>query len=314
MSLRALSLASTLLVLAYGSVAVLWPEETLSPGHLLPGHADLSGDCLRCHRLFAGTPTEGCLDCHPLEKIDARAKAAGGAGTAAGALHTLFGDPECGGCHAEHAATLNRRPPVRFAHTALAASARDRCDGCHVAPADSLHASVDSRCGLCHRLDRWTPASFDHDSSATDRCRGCHAAPVDSLHASVDERCGQCHGTDRWKPADYDHDRYFRFDRAHPADCESCHPGGVLDRYTCYGCHEHSPQGMLREHAEEGIRDFEACVECHRSGDEHDIRRRGSGEHGDRGGAIAATAAATTTTTTRTMTTTKITTTTTDTE
>ncbi|UCE86326.1 MAG: hypothetical protein JSU66_00845 [Deltaproteobacteria bacterium] len=148
-------------------------------------------------------------------------------------LHTALADPTCGACHAEHAATFNRRPPVRFAHTALTASARAACATCHV-------------------------------------------APTDSLHAGVDERCGACHGTGRWTPADYDHDRYFRFDRAHPPDCGSCHPGGVLERYTCYGCHEHTPQNMAREHREEGIRDFEACVQCHRSGDEHEIEWAGA--------------------------------------
>jgi hypothetical protein len=45
-------------------------------------------------------------------------------------------------------------------------------------------------------------------------------------------------------------------------------------RYTCYGCHEHSRSGIREEHLEEGIRDFEDCVECHRSGDAED------GEHG----------------------------------
>ena len=34
---------------------------------------------------------------------------------------------------------------------------------------------------------------------------------------------------------------------------------------------------IRREHIEEGIRDFDNCVECHRSADEHDIRGR-SGE------------------------------------
>jgi hypothetical protein len=48
-------------------------------------------------------------------------------------------------------------------------------------------------------------------------------------------------------------------------------------RYTCYGCHEHSPEKIRREHIEEGIRDFKNCVECHRSADEHDIRMPGRG-------------------------------------
>lgn len=38
--------------------------------------------------------------------------------------------------------------------------------------------------------------------------------------------------------------------------------------YTCYGCHEHSRSKIREEHVEEGIYDYENCVECHRSGDE----------------------------------------------
>jgi hypothetical protein len=38
--------------------------------------------------------------------------------------------------------------------------------------------------------------------------------------------------------------------------------------YTCYGCHEHSRSKIRAEHIEEGIRNYENCVECHRSGDE----------------------------------------------
>lgn len=45
-------------------------------------------------------------------------------------------------------------------------------------------------------------------------------------------------------------------------------------RYTCYGCHEHSPESIRRRHIEEGIRDFKTCVDCDRNADEHAIRGR----------------------------------------
>lgn len=38
--------------------------------------------------------------------------------------------------------------------------------------------------------------------------------------------------------------------------------------YTCYGCHEHSRSNIKEEHVEEGIYEYENCVECHLSGDE----------------------------------------------
>ena len=43
--------------------------------------------------------------------------------------------------------------------------------------------------------------------------------------------------------------------------------------YTCYGCHEHSRSKIREEHVEEGIRDYENCVEGHRSGDEDEAKR-----------------------------------------
>jgi hypothetical protein len=60
-------------------------------------------------------------------------------------------------------------------------------------------------------------------------------------------------------------------DRDHNTRCVTCHVRNDYQQYTCYGCHEHTPANIRREHVEEGIRDFNDCVECHRSADEHDI-------------------------------------------
>ena len=113
-------------------------------------------------------------------------------------------------------------------------------------------------------------------------CQNCHTKPADTLHTKLDTGCADCHQTEKWKPATLDHSRYFRFDRHHETDCATCHQAETFDRYTCYGCHEHTPAKVEREHWEEGIRDFQQCTICHRSGDEHeaeriwrDIRRRG---------------------------------------
>ena len=68
-------------------------------------------------------------------------------------------------------------------------------------------------------------------------------------------------------------------DRDHNTTCVTCHTGNDYKRYTCYGCHEHTPAKVRAEHEEEGIRDFENCVECHRSADEEPPKR---GARGDR--------------------------------
>ncbi|MFI3185772.1 MAG: hypothetical protein QX198_07300, partial [Methylococcaceae bacterium] len=61
-------------------------------------------------------------------------------------------------------------------------------------------------------------------------------------------------------------------DGDHHTRCGTCHVGNDYSHYTCYGCHEHSPESIRREHIKEGIPNFENCVQCHRSGNEHDIR------------------------------------------
>jgi hypothetical protein len=34
-------------------------------------------------------------------------------------------------------------------------------------------------------------------------------------------------------------------------------------------CHEHSPSRIASEHLEEGIRNYNNCIKCHRSASEH---------------------------------------------
>lgn len=120
--------------------------------------------------------------------------------------------------------------------------------------------------------------NFNHallKKNKADQCQTCHKAPTDALHKQISGNCAQCHNQQKWTPATFEHDKYFLLDRDHNASCVTCHVRNDYSRYTCYGCHEHTPAKIRREHVEEGIRDFEDCVECHRSGDEHDIRGRG---------------------------------------
>jgi hypothetical protein len=48
-----------------------------------------------------------------------------------------------------------------------------------------------------------------------------------------------------------------------PDSCRTCHPSS-LGSYTCYTCHD---QGEVNsKHSEEGIGNFDNCMECHASG------------------------------------------------
>ncbi len=130
---------------------------------------------------------------------------------------------------------------------------------------------------------------FEHQllqTAARGQCQDCHKAPTDNLHRQIDGNCQKCHNDKKWTPATFDHGRYFVLDRDHNARCITCHQGNDFSRYTCYGCHEHTPANIRREHVKEGIGDYENCVECHRSGNKHDIRggESGRGRHGERRG------------------------------
>ena len=140
----------------------------------------------------------------------------------------------------------------------------DDCVACH-----SDHAGVKR----FRQTGRFDHALLQKDTRG--QCKNCHTAPKDPLHKQITGNCAQCHTQEKWTPATFDHDKFFMLDRDHNAKCATCHEGNDYSRYTCYGCHEHTTQNIRREHIDEGIRDFDNCVECHRSADEDDIRSSG---------------------------------------
>jgi hypothetical protein len=118
---------------------------------------------------------------------------------------------------------------------------------------------------------------FNHSllqKTILDQCQSCHKSPADNLHRQISGNCGQCHNQNKWSPAIFDHVKYFNLDGDHNASCVTCHAGNDYQRYTCYGCHEHTPDNIRRKHIEEGMRNFDNCVECHRSASEHGEGKR----------------------------------------
>jgi len=277
-------------------LAVLYPDLMIKPGELSAGHQSLNRDCFRCHALLQGAAVESCLSCHQLADIGRRtvAGAALPAGGPAGPrkvkvqFHASLAQTECMACHALHSSIRHQRD-VTFQHDFLAAADRDDCASCHrqQKPANALHDRVEAACGACHTTGSWKGASFDHRRvAAATECAACHQKdrPADELHRQVTTGCASCHGTAGWRPATFDHARYFRFDTNHPSNCRTCHTDGAsFATYSCYGCHEHSPARIAAEHREEGIRNFDNCVRCHRSGQEGEAEGGGEGR-GRRGG------------------------------
>lgn len=193
-------------------------------------------------------------------------------------------------------------------HSAFIGADSQKCASCHK-PADigrlttkgmpvirpltstPFHQELTSQdCVACHSdhagVKRYRmKGNFDHallKKETNQQCQACHKSPTDALHKQISGNCAQCHTQQKWTPASFEHNKFFVLDRDHNAACVTCHVRNDYSRYTCYGCHEHTPANIRREHIEEGIRQFDNCVACHRSGDKHDIKggREGGGERG----------------------------------
>jgi len=185
--------------------------------------------------------------------------------------HRKFSTINCATCHGYEA-----WEPAIFKHDKLPTTELAQCLNCHSKPDDKRHSRFEKNCDSCHGYNDWDEVDFKHSKLPPEelkQCQSCHESPRDSLHRSTKMACGECHSQEEWKPATFKHDKYFRFDRHHRTECETCHQNNDYSQYTCYGCHEHSRSKIRSEHLEEGIRDYEECSECHRSGDEHEAER-----------------------------------------
>jgi len=182
--------------------------------------------------------------------------------------------PRCIECHAAREIGLRTTQGVPLVQAGLKTAFHQElieqdCIACH---SDHEGSRQRSRKSFSHQLLR------EQSRSA---CEECHRAPADSVHRRISGNCKQCHEAQRWKPATFEHAKLFVLDRDHDVKCETCHTGNDYSRYTCYGCHEHRPDRVRDKHVKEGIRDFEDCVECHRSAREEP--KKGSREGSDRG-------------------------------
>jgi len=225
-------------------LAFVYPNAMLSPGPLVPAHAELAGNCFACHAPFRGVASDRCVRCHAVADIGVRTTTGAAVERPTGraisaALHRELSEQNCSACHSDHGRLTARR----FSHALLRPAARGACASCHTAPTNDLH-------------------------------RGLRVS------------CNRCHTTERWRPSSFDHGRFFVLDRHHNATCATCHVHNDLTRYTCFGCHEHTPANIRAGHEEEGVRNIDHCVSCHRSaageaGEHRQGRERGSRREDD---------------------------------
>jgi hypothetical protein len=234
-------------LVAIGVLVFAYPHLTIAPGPLMPAHAALATDCFACHAPLRSASAARCVACHAVPDIGRR--------------------------------TTKGLPIVRAAAPAKAAKA-------------AFHqALTEPHCMACHsdhagpKLTQRRRTLFTHallQPATRDRCESCHVAPKTAIHKQANVGCAQCHKAEAWKPATFEHDKLFVLDRDHNASCATCHTVAEdYSRYTCYGCHEHTPAKVQREHEEEGIRNFDHCVECHRSAEGEPERRSGEGRKRD---------------------------------
>lgn len=257
-------------------------------------HAALGTRCGACHAVpFSGRTMQGlCLECHTEITAELRDSAS---------LHgSLAQGGSCISCHTEH-------------HGPRASLTRLDGGGAGM-PEGFLAGHVrayGSACGACHRKnDPFVRRRFNHDSTAYPltgahfrvTCEECHAgtrdlagfknAPTDcnSCHQKVDKHrggfgsdCASCHEPTSWEAASFEHSFPISHGGRGRVTCRTCHDTqGDWKRYTCYGCHEHTPARVAAEHREEGMggRDLSDCVRCHSTGREHE---GGEGHRGREG-------------------------------
>jgi len=216
---------------------------------------------------------------------------------------------DCGACHAAEGWTPAKFDHNLSAFKLEGEHAEAACEDCHKnnvyqgTPSDcySCHAQDDEHagkfgtdCAACHTPTNWDSATFDHSRSnfpltgAHERvdcdkfhidqrfagtpptCVNCHADPV--FHAGLfGTDCASCHITTAWRPATFNGQHSFPLNHGESGtvSCVTCHPS-AFTAYTCYGCHEHSEANIRSEHLEEGISNYQNCMECHSDGRENE--------------------------------------------
>lgn len=264
-----------------GSVAIvyLFPHRMINPGELSQGHQNLNNKCLSCHQPFSGISNDKCISCHKLADIgkDTLFSADAVLNKNKVLFHQSFLNQDCIACHTDHKGINPKLSLGKFEHSLLTKPILNNCINCHKTPKNELHKQLTTDCKGCHNTNDWKASkTFNHELITglnKNNCTSCHQSPKDAFHQSVKTNCSECHTTKKWLPSSFNHSSFFVLDKNHsPNKCSTCHVGNDFKKYTCYGCHEHSEATIRSEHLEEGIRNFQDCVLCHKSANEHDIR------------------------------------------
>lgn len=286
--------AATLLLASSDATAVDW-EKLVMPGPVIQGHADVEGECGKCHAPFRTEDQRNlCIACHKPVGRDIEA-GQGFHGHAPGAATAA-----CRDCHSEHLgrdADIVGLDRASFDHGLTDFALHDAhrlvaCEGCHHAGQpyrDAPHGCVDCHadddahggrlgkdCAECHVERGWHEARFDHSRTRF---------PLEGRHAEVD--CALCHAGDRFEGTPRDCWSCHAVDDAHGGrfghDCARCH--GVDDWKRSHFDHTRDAHfaltgrhaGLACESCHKGQLFHEkletSCVSCHAADDVHRGRR-----------------------------------------
>lgn len=266
-------------------------EKLVMPGPVIEGHAEIEGDCSKCHIPFRVDDEKGlCLECHKDVARDIDDEA-GFHGRAAG-----IATSRCRACHSDH---LGREADIMgldreaFDHLdtdfpLLGGHLRATCEACHAAKsrfrearsacmdcheADDPHAgTLGTRCDDCHAEKGWVETHFDHSTtrfslSGKHRDVNCSLCHPGNRYEKTAMDCRSCHGLDD-----------VHLGRFGP-DCASCHAAESWQRvrfdhardtkFPLRGAHRSATCNSCHQADTANQKPATDCVACHRSDDEH---------------------------------------------
>jgi len=238
-------------------------------------------ECAKCHQVgYAGTSTE-CNSCHAPNYAGAQVPNHAAAGLSiqcedchtavawkpSGFNHTTTGFELAGG----HARIIQ----CSDCHKGTTVNTPDQCITCHKVQYDNAKdhkaLSFPGECGLCHNMNTWENAVFDHSKTKfplsgvhmTTECAQCHksgysgtSAECNSCHApdytgaqtpnhttaGIPVQCENCHTANSWKPSTFNHTTTgYQLTGGHSmvVQCSDCHKGTTQNTPTqCISCHQ----------------------------------------------------------------------------
>ncbi len=289
-----------------------WEPSTFnhnSVGFPLTG-AHITASCAQCHvnGQYGGNPTQ-CYACHTQDYQGA---------TNPNHVAGQFSH-RCNQCHTTSGwapASFDHNLsdfPLQGAHVSVNCLAchiggqytgtPTACYACHQADYQGVQnpnhvtGGYDHSCTMCHTVNGWTPATFNHNLSdfpltgahigvsctqchtngqydgTPTACYACHQPDYNSaqdpnhVQNQLPHGCQQCHTTAQWSPSTFNHNGTgFPLTGAHvAANCAQCHTNGQYQGGTptdCWSCHQ-SDYGSATNPNHVTNQFPHACTECH---------------------------------------------------